>query len=303
MIKILKNKKIANFITFKLGGRAEFFCLAKNLDEIIEAIKWAKKRKIKWQIFAGGSNVIFPDKLIKGLLICIRGGRNLVQKDRLIVDAGVPLVGVVKKSISLGLKGLELLSGIPGTAGGAIVGNAGAYGYSISEVVEKVEVWNEKRKAWLNNKECHFAYRESVFKKKSYVVLRIVLKFKKGNKKELQKISQSIIKQRNKKFNLKLKCPGSYFKNILVESLSKKSLKLIDKNKIKEGKVPAGYLLEQVGAKGMQVGKIKVADFHGNMIMNLGSGRTKDVKKLAGILKNKVWKKFGIKLKEEVRYF
>jgi len=302
MIRIFKNISIAKFSTFKLGGRAEFFCFAKNRDEIINAVKWAEGKKIKCRIFAGGSNIIFPDGIIKGLLVCIRGGKILVKKRKLVVEAGVPLVDVVKKSISLGFQGLEPLSGIPGTIGGAIVGNAGAYGHSISVLVEKVEIWNGEKAFWFNNKECRFAYRESIFKKKPFIILRAVLKFKKGKKKELQRNSKNIIKTRRIKYPLDLKCPGSYFKNVLKKDLSKRSLKLIDYRKIRDGKIPAGYLLEQVGAKGMQIGKIKVAYFHGNLIMNLGGGKNRDLKKLVSILKKRVWRKFGIRLAEEVRY-
>ena len=120
---------------------------------------------------------------------------------------------------------------------------------------------------------------------------------------ELEKISYDIIKTRLKKYKLGLRCPGSFFKNVLVKEVSEKSLKLISQNKIIEGKIPAGYLLEEVGAKGMRVGGIQIADFHGNLFINTGLAKAVDVKKLAKILKNRVKKKFGIVLEEEIRYF
>ena len=100
-----------------------------------------------------------------------------------------------------------------------------------------------------------------------------------------------------------MKCPGSFFKNILAENVSKKSLKLIDKKKIIEGKIPAGYLLEEAGAKGMKLGGVRIAKFHGNLLVNSGRAKAKDVKRMADILKRRVHKKFGIRLEEEVRYF
>jgi UDP-N-acetylmuramate dehydrogenase len=308
---IKKNVSLVPLSTFRIGGKAEYFCAVKNAGELIKAIKWAQKKKIPWRVFAGGSNIVFPDGKLKGLLIQIKGGlihANKGHKAIITVDAGVPLADVIKKSISLGWRGLETLSGIPGTVGGAIVGNAGAYGHSISEVVEKVEVLDEKLKPKLLTKvQCKFAYRESIFKHRPYIVLRAVLKFKKGNKKSLQKISRDIIKIRLKKYKPGLKCPGSFFKNVVISRINRNKranlTNKIDKTKIIDGKIPAGYLLEQVGAKGMRIGGIEIAKFHGNLFINRGGATANDVKRLAKLLKGRVYRKFGIELEEEIRYF
>ncbi len=305
-----KNVPLAPFSTFKIGGRAEYFFKISKPESLIKVIKWAEDKKIPWKIFAGGSNIIFPDKKIKGLLIQFSGGAIKLKNQKMEADAGVSLSAVVKKSIQAGLRGLETLSGIPGTLGGAIYGNAGAYGHSISEIVEKIEIWEPElrqkgqgKKRWLKNEECGFDYRESIFKERPYILLRAVLKFKKGGKEKLQKISREIIKIREKKYKPGLRCPGSFFKNVPVKKISRKSLKLINKAKIIEGKIPTGYLLEEVGAKGMRMGGIEIADFHGNLFVNRGNGTAKEAKHLADILKRRVRKKFGIELEEEVRYF
>lgn len=303
-MRIKKNVSLAPLSTFKIGGRAEYFYLAKNSDYLIEAIKWAKNRKLPWRIFSGGSNIVFPDGKLKGLLIKIDGVKLEFRGSKILADPGAALAELIQKSIAHSLKGLETLFGIPGTLGGAIVGNAGAYGHSISEVVEKVEVLNRKSiKQWLKNKECQFAYRESIFKHKPLIILRTVLRFKKGNSKILKKVSRDIIKLRLKKYKPGLRCPGSFFKNVLVKEVSQISLKKVDKSKIIEGKIPAGYLLEEVGAKGMKIGGIQIADFHGNLFINRGGAKAADVKKMARILKGKVRRKFGIELEEEIRYF
>lgn len=308
MIKIRKNVRLASLSTFCIGGRAEYFCSVGKPDELVKAIGLAKKLKLPYRIFAGGSNVVFPDGTLRGLLIRFSGGW-LVRKGNIIVaDGGVSLARIVSSSIGWGLKGLETLSGIPGTLGGAIVGNAGAYGHSISEIVKRVEVWDpfdttQGKRVWLKKSACKFGYRDSIFKRKTILVLRVEFVFRKGNKKELKKISREIIKIREKKYRPDLKCPGSFFKNVLAENISEKSLKLIDRKKIIEGKIPAGYLLEEAGAKGMKLGGVRIANFHGNLLINSGRAKAKDVKKMAEILKRKVYKKFGIKLEEEVRYF
>jgi len=305
-----KNVPLAPIGTFSIGDRVEYFYSTKKPENLIEAVLWARRQKLPYKILASGSNVVFPDTKLKGLLIRILGGKIEVHGNRFIVGTGVSLTRVVEKSISLGLKGLETLSGIPGSVGGAVVGNAGAYGHSISEVVEKVEIWDpsggyqdKSKRRWLTSKGCRFRYRESVFKEKPYLLLRAVLKFGKGNPQKLRQVSRDIIKLRLRKYKPNLRCPGSFFKNVLVRDVSKGTLARVDRSKIIEGKIPTGYLLEEVGAKGMCVGGIEIADFHGNLFINRRRGTAADVRKLARILKSRVKKEFGIKLEEEIRYF
>lgn len=303
MVKIKRNFNIKELSTFKIGGKAKYFCVVKNDEELVGALSVAKKLKVPYRIIAGGSNVVFPDRNLNCLLVKIISNKLLISRKRIVVDAGAPLSRVIAAANKNGLAGLETLAGIPGTVGGAIVGNAGAYGHSISEVVEKVEVFDDRGKRWISNKECQFFYRESIFKQEALVILRAVLKFKKGDSVELRKASRDIVRIRLKKYKPGLRCPGSFFKNVLVKDISRKSSKLIDRNKIIDGKIPAGYLLESVDAKGRRVGDIQIADFHGNLFINIGRAKAADVRGLARILKSEVKNKFGISLKEEVRYF
>ncbi len=301
-MKIERNVSLAELATFGIGGKAKYFCLVKNGEEFLEAINWAKKKNLGWKVFAGGSNIVFPDYDLPYLLICFRGGEIRVINNVIFADAGVLLADVIAKSIDLGLSGLEKLSGIPGTIGGAIVGNAGAYGSSIAEVARNVEIFDGHSKMWISSLHCDFGYRESIFKRKNYVILQTALKFDYSDKKELKKISRNIIRTREKKYLSGLRCPGSFFKNILVKEISSKALRLIDNSKIIDGKIPAGYLLEEAGAKGLGFGGIRIADFHGNLFINDGRGTANDVYKLARILKDLVRYKFGIELEEEVQY-
>ncbi|MFH0712416.1 MAG: UDP-N-acetylmuramate dehydrogenase [Candidatus Jorgensenbacteria bacterium] len=300
---IRKNVPLAPLSTFRIGGRVERFCEIRRPEELSEAVRFARTKKIPYRILGGGSNVVFPDGKLKGLLIKISVGGIKRGKNRITAGAAVPLTDVIKTSVRAGLKGLETLSGIPGTVGGAVVGNAGAYGHSISEVVDKVRVWDGRKIRELRKKDCRFGYRESVLKHKPYIVLGATLRFRKGDAKKLQKTSGEIIKTRERKYKPGIRCPGSFFKNVLAKNVSKKALSKIDKSKIIEGKIPAGYLLEAVGAKGIRVGGIRIADFHGNLFVNNGRGKARDVKKLSRILKDRVKRKFGICLEEEVRYF
>ena len=134
------------------------------------------------------------------------------------------------------------------------------------------------------------------------MILQAEFKLAKGDKKKLRAKAREIIKIRSSKYDPSLRCPGSFFKNVLVKDISLRAKKLADPTKIRNGKIPAGYLLEAVGAKGMRVGGIYVADFHGNLLINDGRGTYRDVVTLATKLKKLVKKKFDITLDEEVRY-
>jgi UDP-N-acetylmuramate dehydrogenase len=302
MLNIKKNVSIKPHVNFGIGGDVAHLAEVKTPEEIIYAIKHAKSLKIPHIILGGGNNVVFCDKKTKCLVIKIVGGDIHIKGDTVHVDAGVDLFHLIKTVIGEGLAGIETLSGIPGTVGGAIYGNAGAYGHDFSEVVQSVKIFDGKKIRSLTDKECKFAYRESIFKKKKWVILSAELKLQKGDAKELEKKSDEITKVRWEKFGPKPKCPGSYFKNVLVKDISKKSLKLIDPAKIKDGKIPAGYLLEEVGAKEMKEGGLYVSDYHGNIILNDCTGNYWDLMKLVKKLKVAVKKKFGIEIEEEVQY-
>jgi UDP-N-acetylmuramate dehydrogenase len=169
--------------------------------------------------------------------------------------------------------------------------------------VDWIEAYDGKKVLRLGGEECRFGYRDSIFKgKKKFVVLRICLRLNKGERGALKYRAYSILKERRKKYSSQPKCAGSFFKNIKAEDVGEGVLGKIDKEKIVGGKIPAGYLLEASGAKGMKVGHARVADFNANFIISDGKAKFRDVKKLAALMKEKVYNKFGILLEEEVRY-
>ena len=259
----------------------------------------------------GGSNILFPDKKVKGLIIRLNGGQIRKDGEDVIAPAGLPLSRLISFSIEHGLRGLESLSGIPGTVGGAIYGNAGAYGQSVSDHLAKVEVFDGKERKWLSKRECGFSYRDSVFsakggsasggKRKRWIILQATFSLERGRRDELEEAAGRIMRERLKKYPPTLRCPGSFFKNPLLWEVPKSALKTIDRRKIIDGKIPAGYLLEEVGARGMAQGGIRVAHYHGNLFINMGNGTERDAKRLAKTLKERVKRKFGILLEEEVQ--
>ena len=305
-----KQIDLAAFTTFGLAGRADLLFETAKPAELIEAVKEAKKRHLPYFVMAGGSNIVPGGKNYPGLVIVYRSavhgtqilnGKGSSEQIEISVPASAYLEEVVPFTLEHGLAGLESLSGIPGTVGGAIYGNAGAYGHSISEAVSRVLIFDGRKDRWLTAKDCGFSYRESIFKQNKWLILEVRLKLTKGKREDLLAYYQKLLKLRGEKYS-GIKCPGSFFKNVLVSTVSKKALGSVDQTKIIDGKIPAGYLLAEVGAKGMRIGGLRIADYHGNLIINDGSGTPRDVKKLVKILKAKVKDKFGIKLEEEIRY-
>lgn len=304
-----ENIDIRQHTTFGVGGVARYFVEVERASAVVEAIKEAKKSNIPYVIIAGGSNMVFNDGLLDMLVIRLKPPVNIeeylkVEGDEVVCDVSVTLMDFINFSIAHGLSGLEALSGIPGSVGGAIVGNAGAYGQTISGPLKEVEIFDVQSGEikTLTKDECEFTYRDSIFKNKEWIVLSARFTFTKGDKEELEKKSKDIIETRNKKYTPGIKCPGSFFKNILIENIPEGSLKHLPKDRDYFGKVPAWFFLDQVGAKGMKQGDVEIADFHGNLLMNVGEASFKDVITLADKLKGLVKDKFGIELEEEVRY-
>jgi len=298
-----KKVDLAAYSSFGISSLARELITVNNPTDLLTILNQFKKSGQEYRIMGAGSNLILPDKGISESVIRICGGNFINEKLFFMCDAGVLLSDLVEESISKNLTGLELLSGIPGTVGGAVVGNAGAFGKSISDTVEWVEIWEGEKVVTLTKKECFFSYRHSIFKEKKFVILKVKIKLDPNQKENLMEVSNNIIKLREEKYHPGIKCPGSFFKNIPLENADRELLSKIDHSQIKGGKIPAGYLLEEVGVRGIRMGDIQVANFHGNLLINSGKGKSSDVKKLASFLKRKVKNKFGILLEEEVRYF
>ncbi len=283
---IRKNVPLKNFSTFKMGGKARYFFVAKIKDDLIRAVNAVTILKLPFFILGNGSNLLISDKGFKGLIIKVQITRTKCQNDTIYAEAGFSLGQLVNIATKNNLTGLEWAVGIPGTLGGAIYGNAGAFGQSISDTVSEVKAFDIKGKKikTLKNKECKFGYRESIFKKnKNLIIISAKVNLKKSDRKKItQKIKEYLI-HRIKTQPLNFPSIGSIFKN------------------------PKGHfaaeLIEKCGLKGKKVGDVKISEKHANFIINLGKGRARDVVKLINIIKKKVREKFRIGLEEEIIYF
>jgi UDP-N-acetylmuramate dehydrogenase len=254
-------------------------------------------------VIGGGTNLIVSDSGFRGVVLRYRGQRLLESNGRVQAEAGAVLQDLVDFAIARGLVGLETLSGIPGSVGAAVYGNAGAYGHSLSERVVKVRFYDGETVRLFDNEECEFQYRESIFKRhKEWIIFSAELRLDAGDAAALRATADSILKVRNEKFPVTMKCAGSIFKNLLFQELPADVQSQVPASAVREGKVPAAWFLEQVGAKGMERGDIRVAAYHANLIYNAGAGAASDLCALIHDLKERVRERFGIAIEEEVQY-
>ena len=283
------DKGLAQFTSFKTGGPAKYFYLAQAIDDVVRAVKVAKECGLAYFILGGGSNLLVSDQGYDGLIVKIDiRGIGLVGRTEIECSTGEELMSLVNFAAENSLTGLEFASGIWGTVGGAIYGNAGAYGAEIGSLVtEAVLVDKEGSIKTVDRAYFRFGYRDSYLKTTGEIVVKAFLKLKKGNEREIEQKVAEILSLRRAKHPTDGMSAGCFFKNVP------------DPNE-EHGKIPAGRLLEQVGAKELAVGGAKVFEKHANIIVNTGSATSQDIRRLADILKQKVYKRFGIELHEEV---
>jgi UDP-N-acetylmuramate dehydrogenase len=294
---------LACYTRFAIGGPADVYAETGNADAFIAASEIAREIGIPTMVIGGGTNLIVSDSGFRGLVLRYRGDALLAADERVVAQAGAVLQDLVDFTNAHGLKGLETLAGIPGSVGAAVYGNAGAYGHSISERVVRVQFYDGRSVRVFENAECQFHYRESIFKKhKEWIIFSTQLLMDRAPAADLQKISADILKVRNEKFPVTMKCAGSIFKNLLLKELPPAVAAEVPEKVVREGKIPAAWFLEQVGAKGLRRGDIHVADYHANLIYNAGEGTAVDLVAMIDDLKARVRARFGIGIEEEVQY-
>lgn len=291
---IHENVPIKHLVTFKLGGEAEYFYSADCVDALCDAVRYAKEHKMPYFILGGGSNLVVSDKGMDGLVIhnqCEDICQIDHEKNQIKLSSGFDFSYLVKIAQQEGFSGAESFAGIPGTIGGAICGNAGAYGKSISDLLISCDVMTMDGKVQTVDKEfMQFEYRMSRAKKEPIVILSGVFQLEAGDKKEIQAKIDDILQQRHSKHpDKEIGCAGSYFKNLPPAPGETR-------------RQAAGMFLDKVGAKSMSFGGASVFEKHANFIINKGTATASDVRNLAKLLKEKVKKELGIDLEEEVRY-
>jgi UDP-N-acetylmuramate dehydrogenase len=302
-VKVLADEPLRNYTSFKIGGPAKFFVKAENKDELKKCLESAVELKLNHVILGGGSNVLVSDNGFDGLVIKLTDGALDFSGNKIKAFAGHSLALLIREAINKNLGGLEFAANIPGTVGGGIYGNAGAYGKGVGDLAETVgilEIVNgsvvEKT---LTQKECEFKYRDSIFKKHSeWIISEIVFNLiaDENAKAKLDEI-QKEWEARKAKQPWNVPSAGSTFKNLIyTEDLAK------FKEWETKGKIAAGKFIEEAGLKGMKIGGAQVSDLHANFIINTGDATAQDVLQLISLVKMKVRDEFNVQLEDEVQY-
>lgn len=288
---------------FRIGGPCRLLVDAMTAEGYMSAYRWLRENGVRWTAIGGGTNLIVHDDGYDGVVLRYPPGGMGVDGERVEVEAGAELNALVDFANGHGLAGLESMAGIPGWVGAAIYGNAGAYGQSIHQRVERVRFFDGEAVRDWTREECGFRYRYSRFKEhKAYQILSARFRFSPGDAAALGETSRRIRATRDEKFPPTMACAGSVFQNLLWQELPERVRQAVPAGKVMEGKVPAGWFLEEVGAKGMAVGNIRVAAYHANLLYNAGGGTAAELVTLLAELKRRVRERFGLEIVEEVQY-
>lgn len=304
MVEILSDVPLRLHTTLRAGGPAQRFCRAGDVSELAEAATLGHQRDWPITVLGFGSNLLPSDDGVPGLTILNEARKiSVARTGEVLAETGCALQELFLKTAQAGLHGLEYAVGIPGTLGGALVSNAGAYRSNISEFITRLDVvWNAERK-WIEPSLMEFSYRDSILRRPvapKLVVLRVEMILPEGNGKAIYDEAREYQRQRIAKQPPPASA-GSFFKNVVNPDLAAK-LPGLTEGMRKAGVVPAGFLIEAAGLKGFSMGGAMQGARHANFILNVGNASAFEIRRLAEFTKRTVREKFGVELEEEVLY-
>jgi UDP-N-acetylmuramate dehydrogenase len=295
------NESLAKHVTFKIGGPAKLFIIVHKTEKLVSLLNYLVGEGIPYFIVAGGSNLLLSDEGFDGLVIKISTSQPPIITPRgpgfdIDIEAGMMLGAVVNLAAKNSLAGMSWAIGIPGTFGGAIRGNAGAMGKEIISVLQWIEVWRNGEVLRLKPEECGFSYRNSDFKHNKDVILRGGIYLEPGDRQEIMEKMQTNLQQRK---HTPYPSAGSFFKNLKIHKWIGDTKELPELF-LQRGTVPVGWMTESLGLRGLSVGGAKIAEEHGNYIINFDKATQEDVLALVEEIKTRVYNKFGVELEPEV---
>lgn len=305
--KARRHEPMAGHTLLKIGGPAQIYLAVETADDLIKAVATAKRLQISYYVFGGGSNLLVSDQGFDGAVIQSADHSFAIQGETVTAAAGALTSLVAQSAAKAGLAGFEWAAGIPGTIGGAVCGNSGCFGGEMKDAVISVEVYDVEKneRTTLKNEDCQFAYRDSRFKREPLIILKVVLKLNSGSAEtSLQKIKETLKKRHETQPQGQFSA-GCMFKNFefqdesVLEKL--KGQFEIPEAMLKNKKISAGWLIDQLGLKGTKIGQAQVSPAHGNFIVNLGGARAQDMITLSSLVKMKVRDELGILLEDEVQ--
>lgn len=283
--RLLLDEPMKLHTTFRIGGNADCFVKPESIEEIKALTECAKRHGIAYYVLGNGSNMLISDEGYRGMIIRLGeefSAITMQDNDMISVQAGAKLSRVGNEAAAKGLAGFEFASGIPGTVGGAVVMNAGAYGGEIKDIIVSATVLTQEGDVvTLSNDELELGYRTSIIQKKGYIVLLAVFKLEKGDEAQIRSRMKELAEKRREKQPLEYPSAGSTFKR-------------------PEGFF-AGKLIADAGLKGFKVGGAQVSEKHAGFVINTGSATARDVIELTDEVKRKIKQIYGVELELEVK--
>lgn len=282
--EIIYDEPMKNHTTFKIGGTVDVMILPTNETEIIDSIKFLRDNDIKFMITGNGSNILVRDNGIRGVVVKI--GENInhikVNEDKIACEAGALLSNISKVALNNNLKNFEFASGIPGTIGGAMVMNAGAYGGEMKDVVLRVKAMDKDNNVYeYTNEEMNFRYRNSRVWDEGLIVLSVELSLENGVYEEIKENIDKLTHKRTSKQPLEYPSGGSTFK--------------------RPDGYYAGKLIDDSGLRGLRYGGAMVSEKHCGFVINIDNATCNEVLNLIDVIKKVVMDKFGIELEREIK--
>ena len=301
-MQITEHKSLKELTTFGIGGPARYYALCERENDIREALDFCKGAHIPYVVLSGGSNVLIADSGFDGCVIHIQSQGSVQKGNTIQIEAGVLLLDSIRRSHEYNLGGWEKLSGIPGSIGGAVRGNVGAFGIEIKEFCTGVTALNSEtlETRTFTPDECEFSYRNSYFKEHpEWIVLSATFSLQGIQKNLSEAATLETISEREKRHLQNVPCAGSYFMNPVAPQWVQDLFKAEKKAEPREGRVPAGWLIEKAEMRGFSIGGAGSSEMHANYLINKGGATADDVRKVAAKIQDAVRAKFLVSLLEE----
>ncbi len=306
-VQFREHEPLAKHLNIRIGGPAAFFVEARSTQDVIDAVTMAQNFAVEYFLFGGGSNTLVADEGYSGLVIKVANRVLRVDGPALCVEAGVISAAAARASAEAGLRGFEWAISLPGTIGGAIRGNAGCFGGEMKDTVESVRVFRDGNIVTLTNAECAFGYRDSVFKTRGNrdVILDAVIRLVPGDRAEALAAMQKNLDGRKTSQPLGSASAGCMFVNYTwTDDAAVAALRTrlsVPQEFLDRKRIPAGWIIDQLGLKGTAVGDAEVSLQHGNFLLNKGHATARDIAALVDLVQQRVRDETGVVLHEEVQ--
>ncbi|MFH1077871.1 MAG: UDP-N-acetylmuramate dehydrogenase [Patescibacteria group bacterium] len=304
----MKDEPLSGHTTLRIGGKARLFVVAGSADELIAAIEAAKRFSIPWVILGGGSNTLVSDEGYEGVVIMAGNRKIAFDGTRAVAESGAFTTTLARQAADAGLRGFAWGATVPGTVGGAVVGDAGCYGKEMKDVVVEVEAYDPatSKRMMLANTDCRFGYRESRFKAEPFVVLSATLALEAGDAEAAKEEIETLMAKRRMTQPLGEASAGCMFKNFSFEDESvlailKRRVPNIPPEMLAQKRITAGWLIDRLDLKGTTIGNASVSEMHANFVVVKPGARAQDVIALTSMIKMRVRDDLGILLEDELR--